>query len=96
MRKIIFVTMFFLTLIVSAQQFTITGEVYDKETQKPIEAATVFLKSVKDSMLVNYTITDAKGFFNLKGKNREQEMDLFITHVGKTSFKKNSTFQNYS
>ncbi|MFK8302719.1 outer membrane beta-barrel protein [Capnocytophaga stomatis] len=74
-----------------SQQFTITGKVYDKSTQKPLEASTVFLKSVKDSTLVNYTISDAKGIFNLKGKSQEQELDLFITHVGNAPYKKRIT-----
>ncbi|MDO4228579.1 MAG: outer membrane beta-barrel protein [Capnocytophaga sp.] len=73
---------------VSAQQFTITGKIYDKETQKPIDAATVFVKSVKDSTLVNYTISDGKGTFTLKGKTDDKTLDLFISHVGNATFKK--------
>ncbi|CEN38186.1 exported hypothetical protein [Capnocytophaga canimorsus] len=44
-----FTLLFLLFLGFSAysQQFTITGKVYDKSTQKPLEASTVFLKSVK-------------------------------------------------
>ncbi|ATA94063.1 hypothetical protein CGC54_06825 [Capnocytophaga canimorsus] len=85
-----FTLLFLLFLGFSAysQQFTITGKVYDKSTQKPLEASTVFLKSVKDSTLVNYTISDAKGIFNLKGKSQEQELDLFITHIGNAPYKK--------
>ncbi|GET47597.1 phage tail protein [Capnocytophaga felis] len=76
---------------VFSQQFTVTGKVYDKTTEKPLEAATVFLKSVKDSSLVNYTICDNKGVFNLKAKNQEPELDLFITHIGNAPYKKRIT-----
>ncbi|MDO5106572.1 outer membrane beta-barrel protein [Capnocytophaga sp.] len=71
-----------------AQQFTLTGKVYDKTSDKPLEAATVFLKSVKDSSLVNYTICDNKGVFNLKAKSSESVFDLFITHIGNAPYKK--------
>ncbi|MDO4782239.1 MAG: outer membrane beta-barrel protein [Capnocytophaga felis] len=79
------------SLCAFSQQFIVTGKIYDKATEKPLEAATVFLKSVRDSSLVNYTISDAKGVFNLKAKSQEPELDLFITHIGNASYKKRIT-----
>lgn len=79
---------FLLSVPMFAQQFSITGQVYDKESQKPVEAATVFVKTIKDSTLVNYTISDGKGMFNLKGKSEDKYLDLVISHVGNATFKK--------
>lgn len=42
---------------------TIKGKILDKKTQLPLESATVYLTSVKDSTVIDYTITDKNGFF---------------------------------
>ena len=76
------------TFLSFSQQFTITGKIHDKETNKPIEAATIFLKSIKDSSLVSYTISDNKGSFHIKGQTKENELDFFVTHIGNTPYKK--------
>ncbi|WP_172914877.1 outer membrane beta-barrel protein [Capnocytophaga canis] len=88
MKRLIGICFFLLSIGMSAQQFTIVGEIYDKETQKPVEAATVFVRTVKDSILVNYTISDAKGKFTLKGKSSDDFLNLIISHVGNATFKK--------
>lgn len=89
MKKIYFLSLFLVgNFYAFAQQFTITGKVYDKANNNPLEAATVFVKSVKDSSLVNYTISDNKGVFNLKGRTQDKQLDLFITHVGHSPYKK--------
>lgn len=89
MKTHFFVLLFIINSVgVFAQQFTITGKVYDKTSNTPLEVATVFVKSIKDSSLVNYTISDNKGFFSLKGRTSEKQLDLFITHVGHSPYKK--------
>ena len=42
---------------------TIKGKILDKKTQVPLESATVYLTSVKDSTVIDYTISDKNGFF---------------------------------
>lgn len=89
MKTHFFILLFLMNCVTMfAQQFTITGKVYDKANNNPLEAATVFVKSVKDSSLVNYTISDNKGVFNLKGRTQDKQLDLFITHVGHSPYKK--------
>ena len=66
-KKYIFILSFFLSVASFAQNnITIKGKILDKNSQIPIEAATVFLTLVKDSTVIDYTISDKNGFF----KNR--------------------------
>lgn len=59
LRSIIAVLMVFVSLSVSAQEVTVTGQVFD-ENQQPLPGATVLEKGTS-----NGTITDTNGNFNL-------------------------------
>ena len=48
-----------------AQKIELKGKVVDAN-RKPIEAATIYLSSQKDSTLIDYTITSAAGEFSKK------------------------------
>ena len=64
-----FILSFFLSIAAFAQNnITIKGKILDKSTQVPIEAATVFLTTVKDSTVIDYTISDKNGFFKMDTK----------------------------
>ena len=63
---------FLLLLLFGFQSFAqnsviIKGKILDKATQAPLESATVYLTSVKDSTIIDYTISDKNGFFKSKG-----------------------------
>src|SRR5690606_11452972 len=45
----------------------VTGRVIDQRDQTPIEYSSVAVFSARDSSLLSGTITDAKGYFELKG-----------------------------
>jgi hypothetical protein len=51
-----------------AQEFKVVGELFDSESKEELEAATVYLETLRDSTLVTYTITNSKGAFSLEGK----------------------------
>lgn len=71
--------LFFLFLIfaVSGSAQTFRGKVVSKTTGKPIDAASVCLLA-KDSMIINYGISEADGIFVIENKNIEKKA-AFIT-----------------
>jgi hypothetical protein len=70
----------------TAQEFKITGTVMDT-TKLPLEAATVYLESLSDSTLINYTITGKDGKFELEGDSPEINVKLFISYTGYQVYK---------
>lgn len=67
---------------IRAQNFTIKGSLIDKETKRPLEAATVYLETTKDSTLVTYTITNQKGDFTLEGRSQIKDLRINISFLG--------------
>lgn len=81
------VVLLFTTSILSAQNtFTLKGKVIEKSSKIAIESATVYLTSVKDSTVIDYTITNKLGNFNFSVKKINQPVFLKVSFV---------TFQNY-
>jgi hypothetical protein len=70
-----------------SQNFEITGTLKDKDNNL-IESATVYLESIKDSTMITYTISDAKGAFNLSGNTRAEKAHLFVSYTGMMPLKK--------
>lgn len=80
---------FFLSFSLFAQgNITIKGRILDQNTQVPLEAATVFLSSVKDSTVIDYTISDKNGFFKIDTKKITKPFFLKISLMGYQTFKK--------
>src|SRR5690606_22778866 len=69
--------------ILNAQQqvYSISGKVHSDD-QEPLESATIYIESPKDSTLLNYTITNKHGEFSLQGKTYEQKVNLYVSYVG--------------
>jgi len=65
-----------------AQTFQINGVLKDKTTKEGLEAATVFLETIKDSTLITYTITNKSGAFQLEGRSQEKNARVNISFVG--------------
>ena len=78
----------FISFGVQAQKFEISGKLLDSITRETLEGATVFTETLKDSTLISYTITDAKGDFNVSGKSSKQKINLLISFVGYAPIKK--------
>lgn len=74
----------FLFSIISFGQSTISlkGKIIDKNTSIPLESATIYLKSVKDSTLIDYTISDKNGNFSFKTKKNENAILFKISYIG--------------
>ncbi len=91
MLKSIYAVLAFLFFTFSFGQNTITlkGKVIDEATKLPIESATVYLSSVKDSSVVDYTITDKFGKFNFKIKKIDKPVYLKISFISYEDYKVN-------
>ena len=67
MTKINFIG--FLFLLLSASMFaqntvTLKGKIIEDATKLPLESATIYITSVKDSTIIDYTISDKNGNFS--------------------------------
>lgn len=87
MQKILTVLLLFITAAVSGQSLVLKGSVQDPEGL-PLEAATVYFRSVKDSSVVDYTITDNKGNWQIKSRGFTQPVLLKISFVGFGTYQK--------
>ncbi|MEM0541223.1 outer membrane beta-barrel protein [Flavobacterium sp. j3] len=57
------------------------GKIVDPTTKLPIESATVYLTSVKDSSVVDYTITNKLGMFSIKVRKNSNPVNLKISYI---------------
>ena len=86
MKKLLLLLVSF-PVFVYSQNFEISGKLLEKETNIPLEAATVYIEKQADSSLITYTISDVEGFFELKG-TAQDTMNLIISYTGFQPFKK--------
>src|SRR5690606_9471204 len=78
----------------TAQQITIKGNITDAETELPIESATVYLSPIQDSTVVEYTISDKNGNFDLNVRKTDKPTRLKISSVIYQTYSKD--FQSIS
>ncbi len=87
MKRLIFcLSLLFFCLISQAQNITIRGKILEKSTNLPMESATVYLTTLKDSTIIDYTISDKKGAFSLSTKKIKQPVFLKISYIGYTDY----------
>lgn len=67
--------------------FNLKGKVIDEVTKLPIESATVYLSSAKDSTVIDYTITDKFGKFDFKLKKIDKPVFLKVSFVTYEEYK---------
>jgi hypothetical protein len=91
MSKTIFtvLTVFFISFSFAQNTVNLKGKVIDASTKLPIESATVYITSAKDSSVVDYTITDKFGKFDFKIKKINKPVFLKISFVTYDDFKEN-------
>ncbi|MDI1257249.1 MAG: outer membrane beta-barrel protein [Flavobacterium sp.] len=78
----------FLAFSLSAQSnITIKGKIIDESAKLPLESATVYLTSVKDSTIIDYTISDKNGAFQLTTKKIKQPVFLKVSFIGYQDYK---------
>lgn len=82
---IVFISLF--TTQVTAQEFEVKGKIIDNTTKTPLESATVYLESIKDTTLITYTISDKNGAFELATRTKLKEVNLFVTFNGFQTYK---------
>ncbi|SHG12112.1 Outer membrane protein beta-barrel family protein [Flavobacterium fluvii] len=72
------------------------GKLIDKETSKPIEDATVYITTVKDSTMMNYSVSDKNGVFKIETKKITVPFFLKIAATGYQNhqIKENSGTEN--
>jgi hypothetical protein len=79
--------LFILPFYASAQtSYTFKGKVLNINSQLPLESATVYLTTVKDSTVLEYTLTDKNGDFNFVVKKNDKPVFLKVTYMGFDTF----------
>lgn len=68
--------------------FTIKGKAISKEVNKPLESATVYITSVKDSTVIDYTITNKSGNFSITVKKITQPFVVKVASLGYQTWEK--------
>jgi hypothetical protein len=86
MQKLL--TFIFLVCISSVygQTINLKGKITDGDNF-PLESATVYLTSAKDSSVVDYTITDKNGIWQLKTRAVNKPVFLKISYIGFNDYK---------
>lgn len=69
-----------------SQTITLKGKVTDTHNT-PLEAATVYLTSIKDSTVVDYTISDKNGVWTLRTRKISQPVFLKVSFIGLADYK---------
>ncbi|RTY90221.1 outer membrane beta-barrel protein [Flavobacterium sp. GT3R68] len=90
----IYTIVFFLFVSFSSfaqSNITLKGKIHDKNTQVPIEAATVYLTAVKDSSVIDYTISDKNGIFKIDTRKITKPFFLKISFQGYATFRQEIT-----
>lgn len=76
------------TFTYSQNSFTLKGKILDKSSNLPIESATIYITSVKDSTVLDYTITNKFGNFEFTVKKNPNPTVLKVSFVGFKEFQK--------
>lgn len=82
MKNVLLILVAIISFSSSAQNITISGKILEKDTQVPLEAATVYLSSAADSTLIDYTITNKDGSFIIKTKIITAPVILKASFIG--------------
>ena len=89
-KSLLYVIFLFICSFSFAQNsFSLKGKILEEGTNIPIESATVYITSVKDSTVLDYSITNNLGNFNFKIKKISQPVYLKISFVGYETYKQN-------
>lgn len=88
-KNILFICLLLSSIAFSqTKNFTISGFIKASEDKELLESATIHAERLKDSSIVSYTISDAKGFFSLVGKTSDSKIKLVVSFIGFKSYKK--------
>lgn len=62
--------------------FKVSGKLIADEDESPLESATIYLQTLKDSTLITYTISDKNGDFVLENTAYEDSLNLTVSYIG--------------
>ena len=84
MTKSLSLLLFFLFCYTANAQndILIKGTVIDINTQLPLEMATVYFTTVKDSTVIEYSTTDKNGVFRINTKKIDKPVFFFFFYMG--------------
>lgn len=82
------VALLLLSFPVFSQTVSIRGKVIDNTSQLPLESATVYLTTVADSTVIDYTITDKNGIFVMKTRKINKPVFVKVSFIGYQILKK--------
>ena len=84
MTKLYFLILFFLIACTAHGQndIVVKGTVIDITTQLPLELATVYFTTVKDSTIIEYGTTDKNGDFRINMRKYDKPIVLKVNHMG--------------
>jgi hypothetical protein len=78
-----FLLFFLLCFSANAQdKFILKGTVLDLNSHLPLESATVYFSTVKDSTVIEYATTDKFGIFQISTKKLDKPVFLKVNYVG--------------
>lgn len=80
-------TFFICSFIYGQKVYTLRGKVIDENTRLPVESATVYLSNAKDSTIIDYTITNKLGNYDLKIKKINYPVLLKVSFVTYQEYK---------
>ena len=88
-KNIVFLFFSLFSIAAAAQNsFTIKGQVKSKVGLLSLDAATVYITSVKDSSVIDYSITDRNGSFSITVRKQVQPFLLKISSLGYKTYEK--------
>ena len=89
MQKVLLtiLTTIFVFSLSRAQDFNIKGKVVDATTGLPLEGATIYTETIKDSTLLAYSISNTNGIFEIEGKTALKEINIFFSFNGYEAMK---------
>ena len=86
-KKILALSFFLLSIMASAQNnFSVKGKTLYAADKKPLESATVYLTSAKDSTMIDYNISDKNGNFSLSIRKQTKPFILKVSSIGSKTF----------
>jgi len=89
MQKINLIILFLFFSVASFSQnlLSIKGKVVDEKSKLPIESATIYFTSVKDSTIITYSISDKKGNFSFSMSKVLKPLFLKVSYIGFDDYK---------
>lgn len=78
-RIFIFIFLIQFSLLQAQNGVQITGTAVDEIAEQPVEAATVYLTLKRDSTVIDYSLTDIDGSFNLNVKKINEPVYFIVT-----------------